>query len=144
MSTPTSINEEYDIVIAGGEPSKSSTSQSFLPAFILLTTWASECDRRHCCVRRCWSTRCGRRESANPLTRSGSDYAQQSCTHPTCKLPKPPCARLAHRTCVRFPTERGTWRSHYDRTNRAVFWRQWQRQLYVSRLFSTCVQALFT
>lgn len=30
MSTPTVINEEYDIVVAGGEPS--STSYSF-PAF---------------------------------------------------------------------------------------------------------------
>lgn len=54
MSTPTSINEEYDIVIAGGESSESSTSQSFLPAFILLTAWTSECDRWHGCVRRCW------------------------------------------------------------------------------------------
>ena len=54
MSTPTSINEEYDIVIAGGESSQSSTSQSFLPAFILLTALTSECDRWHGCVRRCW------------------------------------------------------------------------------------------
>ena len=51
MSTPTAINEEYDVVIAGDEPSESLTSQSsFLPDFILLTTWASECDRRHCRV----------------------------------------------------------------------------------------------
>ncbi len=32
MSTPTMINEEYDIVIAGGEPSPPSYS-SHLPSF---------------------------------------------------------------------------------------------------------------
>ncbi len=29
MSSPTAINEEYDIVIAGGEPSSDSNSSSF-------------------------------------------------------------------------------------------------------------------
>ena len=46
MSTPTAINEEYDIVIAGGEPL--SASQSFL----LLTACAFNCNRGHSCVRR--------------------------------------------------------------------------------------------
>jgi hypothetical protein len=36
MSTPTAITEEYDIVIAGGEPSESSTFQSSYPSSFCL------------------------------------------------------------------------------------------------------------
>ena len=70
MSSPTVINEEYDIVIAGGEPT------TFSPTFFLLTAFTSDYDRRHGSVRRCQSSGCCRYQLACPLTRGRSHDVQ--------------------------------------------------------------------
>ena len=65
MSTPTVINEEYDIVIAGGKTSSTSNLLICLPLVKCMDVYY---DRRHGCVCRCKSSGCetGTRSSDVP------------------------------------------------------------------------------
>ncbi len=78
MSTPTVINEEYDIVIAGGEPPLNSYSFRLVPSAnrVDVRPLYPTVNRRYGGVRHCRSSRCCRREPACPLTRGGSHHVQ--------------------------------------------------------------------
>jgi hypothetical protein len=124
MSTPTQINQEYDIIFAGGAPSSSPPSPSPLTEGMFYR-W------------RCWLRRrgppCGGRPGlAHPRTRGGSPDAQQPCAHAARALLVSPCPGFAHSTCACQPPQRGARKPLDARAMRTVSWRRRECQLYVS------------
>jgi hypothetical protein len=124
--TPTTVNEEYDIIIAGGMPSPLSPHSSFSDR---------EHDicgiRRHGRLRRRKPSRNRGSRPAHPSAGSGTLDAGQSNSHPACIFHLAPRTGLAHRARTRGPPKRSARRPFGHRSDGAVSRRRRQRQLYV-------------
>ncbi len=127
MSTPSEINEEYDIIIAGGAPFSHSS-----PLFHYLLNERTS-DRRHrwlCC---CWPACSSRPRLTYPLTRGGASDVQKPCAHVACALQVARSAGLAYGARTHQQPERGTRRSLGGRAVWTVswWWREYQRYVCV-------------
>jgi len=124
MSTPTQINQEYDIIFAGGAPfSSSSISHS------LLTERTSY---RWRCWLRCRRPSCsGRPGLAHPRTRGGPPNVQQPCAQAARAVLVAPCAGFTHRACAYQPPERGARGPLDTGAMRTMSRRRRECQLYV-------------
>lgn len=97
MLTPTTINEEYDVIIAGGSPS----SHFLLP---LLTERA--CDRRHCWLHHREPSCDGGPRPADPRARGGSHNTERSGTQASRTVDWAHRTRITHRARVCEPPKR--------------------------------------
>jgi hypothetical protein len=124
--TPTTVDEEYDIIIAGGVPSPLSPRSS------LSDREHDTCGiRRHGRLRRRKPSRDRGPRPAHPRVGSGALDAGQSSAHPACIFHLAPRAGLAHRARTCGPPKRSARRPLGDRPDRAVSRRRRQRQLCV-------------
>src|ERR1700742_4135939 len=122
IQTPIKIDEEYDIIIAGGAP-------SFSPPHSLLTERMS--NRWYCGLRSREPSRDGGPGPAPPRPGSGSSDERYSSTQISRTLAVSHHAGLANYPRTRWPPERRAWGSLRGRAGRPVSWRWEQCELYV-------------
>lgn len=128
--THTTINEEYDIIIAGGAPRLFPLG----PHSSLLLTERTFGIRRHGRLHRRGPSRDRGPRSTHPRAGSGAPDAKRPGAHASRIFHLAPRADLAHRARTRGPPKRRARRPLGHRPGRAVSRRRRQRQLCVVSL----------